>query len=101
MTDVYVGLCRVLIHKSVFSLVFLGVVALAVGLCGKKLPTGFLPEEDQGYLYANIQLPYAASLDRTVAVCDQIEHLVLATPGVPRKNAQVLRWLSVSLFHPA
>jgi HAE1 family hydrophobic/amphiphilic exporter-1 len=82
LTDGYVGLCRVLIHKSVFSLVFLGVVALAVGLFGKKLPTGFLPEEDQGYLYANIQLPYAASLDRTVAVCDQIERLVLATPGV-------------------
>src|SRR2546429_465794 len=53
LTDRYVGLCRVLIHKSVFSLVFLGVVALAVGLFGKKLPTGFLPEEDQGYLYAN------------------------------------------------
>lgn len=82
LTDRYVGFCRVLIHKSVFSLVFLGVVALAVGLFGKKLPTGFLPEEDQGYLYANIQLPYAASLDRTVAVCDQIERLVLATPGV-------------------
>jgi HAE1 family hydrophobic/amphiphilic exporter-1 len=82
LTDRYVGLCRVLIHKSAFSLVFLGVVALAVGLFGKKLPTGFLPEEDQGYLYANIQLPFAASLDRTVAVCDQIERQVLATPGV-------------------
>jgi hydrophobic/amphiphilic exporter-1 (mainly G- bacteria), HAE1 family len=82
VTDRYVGICRVLMHKSAFSLVFLGVVALAVGLFGKKLPTGFLPEEDQGYLYANVQLPFAASLDRTVAVCDQIERLVLATPGV-------------------
>jgi HAE1 family hydrophobic/amphiphilic exporter-1 len=81
-TDRYVGICRVLMHKSVFSLVFLGVVALAVGLFGKKLPTGFLPEEDQGYLYANVQLPFAASLDRTVEVCDQVERLVLATPGV-------------------
>jgi HAE1 family hydrophobic/amphiphilic exporter-1 len=82
LTDHYVGLCRVLIHKSVFSLVFLAVVALAVGLFGKKLPGGFLPEEDQGYLYANIQLPFAASLDRTVAVCNQVESMVLATPGV-------------------
>jgi HAE1 family hydrophobic/amphiphilic exporter-1 len=82
LTDGYVGFCRVLIHKSVFSLAFLAVVALAVGVFGKKLPTGFLPEEDQGYLYANIQLPYASSLDRTVAVCNQIEQLVLATPGV-------------------
>jgi len=82
LTDQYVGICRVLIHKSVFSLVFLAVVALAVGLFGKKLPSGFLPEEDQGYLYANIQLPFAASLDRTVAVCNQVESMVLATPGV-------------------
>jgi HAE1 family hydrophobic/amphiphilic exporter-1 len=82
LTDRYVGLCRVLIHKSVFSLVFLGVVALAAVLFGKKLPSGFLPEEDQGYLYANIQLPFAASLDRTVAVCNQVESMVLATPGV-------------------
>src|SRR5262249_46995622 len=75
LTDGYVGLCRVLIHKSVFSLLFLVVVALAVGLFGKALPTGFLPEEDQGYLYANIQLPFAASLDRTIAVCNQVESL--------------------------
>ena len=82
LTNRYVGLCRVLIHKSAFSFLFLGVVALGTGLFGKKLPTGFLPEEDQGYLYVNIQLPFAASLDRTVGVCSQVENLVLATPGV-------------------
>src|SRR4029079_3990021 len=48
----------------------------------KRLPTGFLPEEDQGYLYVNVQLPFAASLERTVAVCNQIENIALATPGV-------------------
>jgi HAE1 family hydrophobic/amphiphilic exporter-1 len=82
LTDRYVGLCRVLIHKSAFSLLFLAIVAVfAVGL-GKKLPSGFLPEEDQGFLYINVQLPFASSLDRTVAVCNKVEQLALATPGV-------------------
>jgi len=82
LTDGYVGVCRVLIHKSAFGLLFLGLVAVGTGLFGKKLPTGFLPEEDQGYLYVNLQLPFAASLDRTINVCNQVENLVLATPGV-------------------
>jgi HAE1 family hydrophobic/amphiphilic exporter-1 len=82
LTDGYVGACRALIHKSAFSLVFLGIIALAAGVFGKTLPSGFLPEEDQGFLYVNVQLPFAASLDRTVAICKQVEEMALATPGV-------------------
>src|SRR5207302_1991938 len=82
LTDGYVGLCRALIRKSAFSLSFLAVVALAAGLFAKKLPSGFLPEEDQGFLYINVQLPFAASLERTVAVCNQVEQMALATPGI-------------------
>jgi hydrophobic/amphiphilic exporter-1 (mainly G- bacteria), HAE1 family len=82
VTERYVGFCRVLIHKSAFSLMFLALVAVLAGLFGKKLPAGFLPEEDQGYLYVGVQLPFAASLERTVAVCKQVEDLVLSTPGV-------------------
>src|SRR5205823_2336298 len=50
LTDGYVGICRVLMHKSTFSLLFLGLVAIGAGVLGKKLPSGFLPEEDQGFL---------------------------------------------------
>src|SRR5881396_535551 len=82
LTDGYVGVCRGLIRKSVFSLVFLGIVGLAAAGLGKKLPAGFLPEEDQGFLYIGVQLPFAASLERTVAVCRQVEEMALATPGV-------------------
>src|SRR5262249_24350695 len=82
VTDGYVGICGLLIHKSVFSLIFLCVISLAVGLFGKTLAPGFLPRQDPAYLYANVQLRQAASLDRTVAVWDQIEKLLLATPGV-------------------
>jgi len=82
LTDGYVGVCRALIHKSVFSLLFLGIIALGAGMFGKRLPSGFLPEEDQGFLYINVQLPFAASLDRTVAICNHVEDIALATPGV-------------------
>jgi HAE1 family hydrophobic/amphiphilic exporter-1 len=57
-------------------------MALGVVFFGRTLPTGFLPEEDQGFLYANIQLPFAASMDRTMAVCHRAEEMILATPGV-------------------
>ncbi len=82
LNEGYVGVCRALIRKSAVSLVFLGVVGVAVAIFGKTLPSGFLPEEDQGFLFANVQLPFAASLERTSAVCKQVEDIALATPGV-------------------
>jgi HAE1 family hydrophobic/amphiphilic exporter-1 len=82
LTDRYVGVCRTLIRKSAFSLLFLVLVAVATVVFGKKLPSGFLPEEDQGFLYVGIQLPFAASLERTVEICRQAEEMVLSTPGV-------------------
>ena len=82
LTDGYVGVCRALVRKSSFSLLFLAVVAVAAGIVGKKLPTGFLPEEDQGFLYVGIQLPFASSMERTMDACHHVEDLVLSTPGV-------------------
>jgi HAE1 family hydrophobic/amphiphilic exporter-1 len=82
LTTGYVVLCRALIRKSAISLLFLALVAVAAAGFGQKLPTGFLPEEDQGFLYVGIQLPFAASLERTVAICRQVEEIALATPGV-------------------
>ncbi len=85
-TDGYVGACSALIRKTSFSLLFLALVAAAAGGFGKKLPTGFLPEEDQGYLYLNVQLPFAASIERTDAVCRQVEEILKRTPGVKYYN---------------
>jgi hydrophobic/amphiphilic exporter-1 (mainly G- bacteria), HAE1 family len=82
LTGGYVNVCRGLIRKSFISLMFLALVAGGAGWLGKTLKTGFLPEEDQGYLYINVQLPFASSMDRTVAVCKQVEDIVMATPGV-------------------
>jgi HAE1 family hydrophobic/amphiphilic exporter-1 len=82
LTDGYVGICSVLIRKSIWSLLLLGVVAAAAGLFGMKLPTGFLPDEDQGFVYVGLQLPFASSMDRTLQVCQEAEQMVLSTPGV-------------------
>ena len=56
-TDGYVSTCGLLIRKSkIILLLLLGVTILA-GLLGKSIPTGFLPDEDQGYIYAGVMLP--------------------------------------------
>src|ERR1700692_1231591 len=47
----------------------------------KHLPTSFLPDEDQGYLYINMQLPKAASMERTSAAAKQVEGVLANTPG--------------------
>jgi multidrug efflux pump subunit AcrB len=46
------------------------------------VPTSFLPDEDQGYAYVVVQLPNAASLERTNAVVSDVEKVILNTPGV-------------------
>ncbi len=49
---------------------------------GGKLPSSFLPEEDQGYLFVALQLPNAASLQRTSEAARKVEDAILETPGV-------------------
>jgi multidrug efflux pump len=81
-TDGYVGVCGLLIRKALRSLLFLVVVMGLVVVLGAKLPTGFLPEEDQGYFYLDIQLPEAASMQRLDVVCREVEKILEKTPGV-------------------
>jgi len=78
-----------LLHKVVFSVLLLVVVALSAGFFGSRLPSGFLPEEDQGYFYMNVQLPTAASLQRTDEVAKKIEAILKETPGVQTYNTIV------------
>ncbi len=81
-TDGYVGICGALIRKSAFSLVFLALMAVAAVFLGGKLPSSFIPQEDQGYLFALIQLPQASSLQRTSELARQVEKIVENQPGV-------------------
>src|SRR5947207_974449 len=56
--------------------------AAVSGLLGIRLPGGFVPEEDQGYIFVNVQLPMAASLDRTAAVNDKLDAIFKTQPGI-------------------
>ena len=82
VTNGYVGFSGVLVRKAGFSLVFLALVGLAAVLTGRHLPASFLPEEDQGYVMAALQLPDAASLQRTSVAAAKVEDVMLNTPGV-------------------
>jgi HAE1 family hydrophobic/amphiphilic exporter-1 len=81
-TDGYVGLSARLIRKAGFSMLLLLGIAVMAGLLGAGLPTGFLPMEDQGYVFMNVQLPEASSLQRTNKVCREIEAILKETPGI-------------------
>jgi HAE1 family hydrophobic/amphiphilic exporter-1 len=81
-TEGYVGISAVLIRKAVVALVLLGAISTGAVLIGRHLPNSFLPEEDYGYVYVNLQLPYAASLQRTSDAAHQVEDMILHTPGV-------------------
>ena len=81
-TNGYVRVCGAAIRKLSISLLLLLVMTLGTGLIGGKVPGGFLPEEDQGYMYAGVQLPDAASLQRTEATMRILEKIVMNTPGV-------------------
>ena len=78
----YVKVAAMLIRKSIFTVFMLGAIGLLAIFLGMRLPTSFLPTEDQGYAYVVAQLPYGASLERTDAVCEKIEDILKNTPGV-------------------
>jgi HAE1 family hydrophobic/amphiphilic exporter-1 len=71
-----------LLRKVVFSAVLLALILGVALMLGARLPTAFIPVEDQGYDFVVAQLPYASSLERTDAVCKKIEDVLKNTPGV-------------------
>jgi len=81
-TNGYVRLSGALIHKAAIALVILAVFGAAAGFFSNRVPSSFLPDEDQGYFFINLQLPDAASLRRTDQVTKKIEKILAETPGV-------------------
>ncbi|HEX4631462.1 MAG TPA: efflux RND transporter permease subunit, partial [Chthoniobacterales bacterium] len=81
-TERYVNTSRLAIRKGAVSMSLLLVFALVAWLFGSRLSSGFLPEEDQGYLYGSLALPYAASMERTGDAARKVEDALLKTPGV-------------------
>src|SRR5260370_22891266 len=74
-----VGWCLRL--SVIVLLVYVGLVGLT-GFAFTRVPSGFVPVQDKGYLVVNIQLPDSASLERTVEVTAAVEKIALDTPGV-------------------
>ncbi len=81
-TDGYVAACKHLIHKAGFAFLLLGLLVVGAGFFGKRVPGSFLPDEDQGYMYAGLQLPDASSLQRSSEAARQVEKIIMDTPGV-------------------
>jgi HAE1 family hydrophobic/amphiphilic exporter-1 len=85
-TESYVNISHILIRKAVIGLVLLGAITLGTGLLAKIVPGGFLPEEDQGYLYAGLQLPDTTSQERTDAALLEVDRIISNTPGVEMRG---------------
>jgi hydrophobic/amphiphilic exporter-1 (mainly G- bacteria), HAE1 family len=96
VTDRYVSVARALIRKSAIGFVLLIVCSALAGFFGSKVPSSFLPDEDQGYMYMNLQLPSASSLQRTEATAREIEQVLAKTPGV-ESTASVIGFSLLSL----
>src|SRR5271168_3249442 len=78
----YIDVSQGLIRKAVLGMIILACFFVLDVVVGGRLPTSFLPDEDYGFLFLNVQLPPAASLERTDAVARQIESILAKTPGV-------------------
>jgi hydrophobe/amphiphile efflux-1 (HAE1) family protein len=82
LTGGYAGFLGILLRRSARCMLFLVLVVGVVGWLWKTLPSSFLPTEDKGVLMINVQLPDAASQERTDAVCRKLEAELQKTKGV-------------------
>jgi HAE1 family hydrophobic/amphiphilic exporter-1 len=82
VTEGYVRISKRFVQRSGLTLILLLLFALLAVVFGAKIPASFLPDEDQGFFYINLQLPNAASLQRTDAVCRKMESILSQTAGV-------------------
>ena len=81
-TNGFVRWSLAVIHKGALVLVLLAGFGLGAFFFGSRLPSSFMPDEDQGYIYVSMQLPIAASMERTSAAAKQVEAVLANTPGV-------------------
>ncbi len=86
-TNGYVAMSRLLVRRSIMTILFVGAVILGAGFFGGKLPAGFIPDEDQGIMGVNVQLPPGASLERTSAVIRKVEEILSKTEGIDSYQA--------------
>jgi hydrophobe/amphiphile efflux-1 (HAE1) family protein len=81
-TNKYLSGVGMLIRRAALALLILGIFWISAGWLFKKLPNGFLPDEDQGAFFVSVHLPDGASIDRTAAAAVKIENVIASLPGV-------------------
>jgi HAE1 family hydrophobic/amphiphilic exporter-1 len=75
-TNGYVSGSRILVRKGILTIAIVGFVIIGAGFFAKRIPAGFIPEEDQGLLGVNVQLPPGASLERTSETLKKVEAIL-------------------------
>jgi len=75
-TNSYVGVAQIFVKKTIRTVILIAVLVGVIVFLGKRIPAGFVPEEDQGYFLVNVTLPDAASIERTRATLATIEKML-------------------------
>jgi HAE1 family hydrophobic/amphiphilic exporter-1 len=81
-TNGYMNVTQVIGRKVFRAVLFIALLTGATYFVGQKVPGGFIPEEDMGYFFINLQLPDAASLQRSDVVAKEVEAVLLEIPEV-------------------
>jgi HAE1 family hydrophobic/amphiphilic exporter-1 len=82
VTNGYVSGSRILVRRGIITIAIVAVVVLGALFFAKRIPAGFIPDEDQGIMGVNVQLPPGASLARTSEVLRKVEEILSKTEGV-------------------
>ncbi|ASJ24514.1 efflux RND transporter permease subunit [Laribacter hongkongensis] len=82
LTRGYGRLSHLVIRRSLVSVLFLGVMLLGVWQLFRIVPTSFVPQEDQGYLFAALMLPESSSMPRTIKAADQLDRIIRRNQAV-------------------
>ncbi len=81
-TESYTNYTSIITRKLKRGVVFIVVLTIGAGIFGKLVPGGFIPEEDMGYFFVNVQLPNASSLQRTNEVGQTVESILMKYPEI-------------------
>lgn len=85
LTERYGQQVTSLTRRLVFALLTLAILTATAFVLMQRIPGGFVPGEDQGYFIGSIQLPEAASMNRTIEFSEKIDQIVATTPGVEKR----------------
>jgi HAE1 family hydrophobic/amphiphilic exporter-1 len=82
LSDRYVLLIRAIANRRVITFGMLAAFSVLTGLLSAIVPTGFIPQEDQGVIYANVTTPVGSTLERTEKAVDEVQRVALGLQGV-------------------